>query len=1418
MASFAVDSWVWKEDLDQFYVPAIVEGSSFVAGNRGRVKTEDGKVHELDVNKTRNLESLNPEILDPELGDLIHLQDLSEQAILHNLRIRFKRDVIYTKISSILVSVNPFKILPLYTPEVLDQFTSRETQNQAPHIFSIGQSAYQSMLGDGRNQSIIISGESGAGKTEIAKLILQYLAEVSQIKTTTAVEVLGGTELEQQILQANPMMEAFGNAKTVYNDNSSRFGKLITIKFDKTGSITGGAIVNYLLEKSRVVKHSEGECNYHIFYQLLEAAVSKSSLVGDVSLLHADEYFYLKTRSQTDADVGEMLSEKKFEELVNAMDILHISLLDQSCIYKLLSAILFCGNVEFEPDFKQTEEDGSKVTVAEPLETSASLLEVDVHFLTQALTSVSIGTRSVIYIPYNVDQACGARDAMCKHVYSRLFDWLIGKINATLDVGSTEEVNCLNVLDIFGFECFNLNSFEQLCINYCNEKLQFHFNDHVFRLEQEEYKSEGIAVTHTEFKDNSICVSLFETARVGILAMMDEEVKLSQGSDVGFMEKVMRENSGHPALKPTSRKHADYDSAFVVKHFAGDVMYHVTGFLEKTKDSLAEDIAAVLESSSMRLLREIVTQDTESKPKITRRGSTLGIKKPTLGAQFKRQLSLLYETLTATSPHFIRCLKPNVEKRGNVFDSIRILHQLRNTGLLQVCQIRQTGFPVRIELTKFAKHYSVVLKHSCASSSNVVKHASLEDLLRVFAEDGTLISGSWARGARKMFLKSDQHHALELCRQNAIAWFATKIQAAVRSVTLRARYSAMMQVLSDLKGAISARDEVRLESVLEACRKFHLYDSRLPEVLQARNLLPRLQEERHVTALLTEAITGCNIQRIRAALAVAAQLSPPFESPQVLAAQELALKLEAEEIMKRRLQGAIQQSQASRDCEFLQQEISHAMAMSLNCQELQDAQVLLDRLLVEVKVCLILEQAIVSKRLKGLSRALAKMSELGLTEHPQFKVGDDMRQRLTEQLQAKTLLGIACHAQDAEPLQEAMDRALKLGLPRDAPEYVEAENLMATLQQRAKEHQIQVSVHEQRKRQLVVATKSKDLEALRTAIQEAAASGVDSGAAEIQSARAVLTQLEEDEQVCADLRSGMQSGKAEILEKALVCARERGLWNQDVEQAIITQKRIQQVEHNLQALQVAVAQCNLTELQEQLKVSVQLGVEPGVLVAAKKLSSTLQEIKASSVDLLAGVSDIQHRSKLSSGLAARDVDEFGACVERMCRLVDENQGLNIKFDVDIAFAQGLLEACRTQLVLQETLGSALRSGDHAELKAAVDATMCMELRSLDVWVQAKKKLLELQGTEGRVIRQRQQWVKEGSSSRYHFGNYPKLRSSEDDLKWQRTVLHRSITQLETQDSTLATSCHQCMLGYMGDKLMNFPSTLVSSILQIVTLN
>ena len=583
--------------------------------------------------------------------DMISLGDLHEAGILRNLLIRYNENLIYTYTGSILVAVNPYQILPIYTAEQIKLYKEKKIGELPPHIFAIGDNCYSLMKRQRQNQCVVISGESGAGKTESTKLILQYLAAISGKHSW----------IEQQILEANPILEAFGNAKTIRNDNSSRFGKYIDIHFNKSGTIEGARIEQYLLEKSRIVHQNKDERNYHIFYCML-AGLSKEHR-GKLDLKDATHYKYLTGGGSVVCDGRDDAAE--FADIRSAMKVLMFTDQEIWDILKVLAALLHMGNIKYKGKVIDNL-DATDIPDKTNVERVAAILGANTKALTDALTSKTIFAHGESVVStLNTNQSKDVRDAFAKGIYGRLFVYIVRKINTAIfnPTVSAADRNSIGVLDIFGFENFDTNSFEQFCINFANENLQQFFVQHIFKLEQEEYNLEAINWHHIEFVDNQEALDLIAVRPLNLMSLIDEESKFPKGSDQTMLNKLHR---GHSINRNYLKPKSDYNTSFGLNHFAGVVFYDTRGFLEKNRDTFSADLLQLIHVSKNRFLQNIFSEDLNM-------GSETRKRTPTLSSQFKKSLESLMNTLGQCNPFFVRCIKPNEFKKPMMFDRYKTI-------------------------------------------------------------------------------------------------------------------------------------------------------------------------------------------------------------------------------------------------------------------------------------------------------------------------------------------------------------------------------------------------------------------------------------------------------------------------------------------------------------------------------------------------------------------------------------------------------------------------------------------------------------------------------------------------------------------------------------------------------------------------
>lgn len=709
MMRFDVGSRCWCPDPQAGWIGAEIIEREFKDGKSGvTLRSDNGQVFFCE--DENSLEPRNPPVLE-NTKDLTTLSHLNEPAILNAIRERYKGADIYTYSGIVLIATNPFADVPhLYTDELIQLYARSDTESIDPHLFAIASKAYTQLVRDGKNQTIIVSGESGAGKTVSAKYIMRYFASID-IKTSESLKHQSEmSEIEKKILATNPLMEAFGNAKTSRNDNSSRFGKYLQILFDGNMQISGARIETYLLERSRLVFQPETERNYHIFYQLLFGLNSDEK--NDLNLTTPEDFAYLN-RNLGYTKIENVDDAKEFATTKEALKMIGIDYNLQMEIFKILAAILHIGNISIQ----KIRDQATLSSEDKSLLLACNLLQLDPRDFAKWITKKQITTRSEkIVSNLNYDQAIVARDSVTKYLYSVLFEWLVSATNTVLNK-SESDLSFIGVLDIFGFEHFERNSFEQFCINYANEKLQQEFNQYVFKLEQDEYIREQIEWSFIKFSDNQLCIDVIEN-KMGILALLDEESRLPAGSDESWTSKLYQSLDAPPHNSVFSKPRFG-QSKFIVSHYAVDVAYDVEGFIDKNRDTVSEGHLEVLKSTRNATLIEIIgVREAEEAKKdlmdqeIAKRGPRMVKKKPTLGSIFKHSLSNLMSTITSTDVHYIRCIKPNNNKNAWDFDNLMVLSQLRACGVLETIKISCAGFPSKITYREFIMDYYLLLKSS----------------------------------------------------------------------------------------------------------------------------------------------------------------------------------------------------------------------------------------------------------------------------------------------------------------------------------------------------------------------------------------------------------------------------------------------------------------------------------------------------------------------------------------------------------------------------------------------------------------------------------------------------------------------------------------------------------------------------------
>ncbi|XP_036031008.1 unconventional myosin-VIIa [Onychomys torridus] len=746
--------WMDLKSGQEFDVPI---GAVVKLCDSGQIQVVDdeGNEHWISPQNATHIKPMHPTSVHG-VEDMIRLGDLNEAGILRNLLIRYRDHLIYTYTGSILVAVNPYQLLSIYSPEHIRQYTNKKIGEMPPHIFAIADNCYFNMKRNSRDQCCIISGESGAGKTESTKLILQFLAAISGQHSW----------IEQQVLEATPILEAFGNAKTIRNDNSSRFGKYIDIHFNKRGAIEGAKIEQYLLEKSRVCRQATDERNYHVFYCMLEGMNEEQK--KKLGLGEAADYNYLAMGNCITCE-GRVDSQE-YANIRSAMKVLMFTDTENWEISKLLAAILHMGNLQYEARTFENL-DACEVLFSPSLATAASLLEVNPPDLMSCLTSRTLITRGeTVSTPLSREQALDVRDAFVKGIYGRLFVWIVDKINAAIYKPPSQEVKnsrrSIGLLDIFGFENFTVNSFEQLCINFANEHLQQFFVRHVFKLEQEEYDLESIDWLHIEFTDNQDALDMIANRPMNVISLIDEESKFPKGTDATMLHKLNSQHRLNANYVPPKNSH---DTQFGINHFAGIVYYETQGFLEKNRDTLHGDIIQLVHSSRNKFIKQIFQADVAM-------GAETRKRSPTLSSQFKRSLELLMRTLGACQPFFVRCIKPNEFKKPMLFDRHLCVRQLRYSGMMETIRIRRAGYPIRYSFVEFVERYRVLLP----GVKPAYKQGDLRGTCQRMAEAVLGTHDDWQIGKTKIFLKDHHDMLLEVERDKAITDRVILLQKVIR--------------------------------------------------------------------------------------------------------------------------------------------------------------------------------------------------------------------------------------------------------------------------------------------------------------------------------------------------------------------------------------------------------------------------------------------------------------------------------------------------------------------------------------------------------------------------------------------------------------------------------------------------------------
>uniref|UniRef100_A0AC35UID6 Myosin motor domain-containing protein n=1 Tax=Rhabditophanes sp. KR3021 TaxID=114890 RepID=A0AC35UID6_9BILA len=873
----------WLADAEEGYIAVELKSTK---GDTGSVLVTGGL--EKTVKIADLLEQNPPKFEKTE--DMSNLSFLNDASVLWNLRSRYAAMLIYTYSGLFCVVINPYKRLPIYTDSCARLFMGKRRTEMPPHLFAVSDEAYRNMLQNHENQSMLITGESGAGKTENTKKVICYFAAVGASQQETADAMSGAAAvpvddkkvtLEDQIVQTNPVLEAFGNAKTVRNNNSSRFGKFIRIHFSKKGRLASCDIEHYLLEKSRVIRQAPGERCYHIFYQIYsdyDKDLRKQLLLTKP----LKDYWYV---AQAELKIDGVCDKEEYKMMDEAFDILKFDKVEKLSVYKLCAAMMHLGNMKFK---QRAREEQAEADGTEDAENCAKMFGVECDEFLKAFLRprVKVGTEWVNK-GQNVEQVLWATGSISKGLYARIFHWLVKKCNITLDKVGIDRDYFIGVLDIAGFEIFDFNSFEQLWINFVNEKLQQFFNHHMFVLEQEEYKREGIQWTFIDFGlDLAACIELIERP-MGIISMLDEECIVPKATDATLGQKLVEQHLGkHPNFeKPKPPKGKQAEAHFAMKHYAGTVRYNVTNWLEKNKDPLNDTVVQLMKQSKGNVLLSTIwcdyTTQEEAAEAATKNKGPAAKKKGksgsfmTVSMLYRESLNTLMTMLNATHPHFIRCIIPNEKKQSGVIDASLVLNQLTCNGVLEGIRICRKGFPNRLLLADNLERYAIL-----AAAESKMSPDPLICVKAMFArliKEGKIKEEEYRIGLTKVFYKAGIVAKMEDLRDERLCELITGLQAQIKSYyglidvrNRRSKFEAMKKIQNnvrkwvELKGWIWFKLYGKVRPLLEAGKEQEKIDAlaanieKLKESLNQENTVldkiaadkARLEEER--TNLLKE--------------------------------------------------------------------------------------------------------------------------------------------------------------------------------------------------------------------------------------------------------------------------------------------------------------------------------------------------------------------------------------------------------------------------------------------------------------------------------------------------------------------------------------------------------------------------------------
>ncbi|XP_047995238.1 myosin heavy chain, non-muscle isoform X1 [Leguminivora glycinivorella] len=1151
---------VWVPHETQGFVAAGIKGER---GDEVEVEiAESGKRMLVQID---DIQKMNPPKFD-KVEDMAELTCLNEASVLHNIKDRYYSGLIYTYSGLFCVVVNPYKKLPIYTEKIMERYKGIKRHEVPPHVFAITDTAYRSMLQDREDQSILCTGESGAGKTENTKKVIQYLAYVAASKPKgsgagPSPQLIIG-ELEQQLLQANPILEAFGNAKTVKNDNSSRFGKFIRINFDASGYIAGANIETYLLEKSRAIRQAKDERTFHIFYQLLTGATPEQR--AEYILEDPKSYPFLSNAALPESFTVPGIDDAlEFQATIKSMNIMGMNNEDFNSIFRIVSATLLFGSMQFKQERNSDQATLPDNTVAQKI---AHLLGLSVTEMTKAFLKprIKVG-RDFVTKAQTKEQVEFSVEAIGKACYERLFRWLVNRINRSLDRTKRQGASFIGILDMAGFEIFDLNSFEQLCINYTNEKLQQLFNHTMFILEQEEYQREGIEWKFIDFGlDLQPTIDLIDKP-MGIMALLDEECWFPKATDKTFVEKLVSAHSVHPKFMKTDfRGIAD----FAIIHYAGKVDYSAEKWLMKNMDPLNENVVSLLQSSQdpfvchiwkdaeiVGMAQQAMT-DTQFGAR-TRKGMFR-----TVSQLYKEQLTKLMATLRNTNPNFVRCIIPNHEKRAGKIEAPLVLDQLRCNGVLEGIRICRQGFPNRIPFQEFRQRYELLTPNIIPKGFMDGKKAC-EQMIEALELDHNL----YRVGQSKIFFRAGVLAHLEEERDYKITDLIVNFQAFCRGFLARRNYQKRLQQLNAIR-IIQRNCAAYLK--LRNWQWWRLYIKVKPllEVTKQEEKLTQKEDElRQIRDKLDTQMKRCQEyeQKFQQASAEKTQLAEQLQAELELCAEAeesraraAARKQELEELLHD-LEGRIEEEEER--CSALQQEKKR---LQLNIQDLEEQ-------LEEEEAArqkLQLERVQCDAKLKKLEEDLALSDDTNQKLGKEKKIleerANDLSQALAEEEEK------AKHLSKLKAKQESAIAELEEKLLKDHQLRQEADRAKRKLEtelqdvkeqlveRKAQLDELQI-VLAKREEELAVAIARADEEgALRAAAQKAAReaeSALADAHEDLEAERAARTKAEK---LRRDLNEELEALKSELLDSLDTTAAQQELRSKREQEVAVLKRSLEE--------------------------------------------------------------------------------------------------------------------------------------------------------------------------------------------------------------------------------------------------------------------